>query len=217
MVGILLGDHMSQQSRPGQSLGDRLGGLAGRDDLAFAVRAGVRAAHVFDDEQRRRLVIELLAALGADLDPGLATLRAAALGLGQLVDDRAREGDSWASPCGRGGAASSWCQLSPRFGLGGGTALPGSEAAGATGRRRRRGSAAADWGRSVRCAGRRGGAGGGRGDAGARSFSCRCLPEHVEQFEDHLLEDGGIVGQRRRGDRRGARAWWGGRLSLIPS
>ena len=88
MVGILLGDHMSQQSRSGQALLDRLGGLAGRDDLAFAVRAGVRAADVFDHEQGRRLVIELLAALGADLDPALATLRAAALGLGQLVDPR---------------------------------------------------------------------------------------------------------------------------------
>ena len=80
MVGILLGDHMSEQSRPGQALVDRLGGLAGRDDLALAVRAGVRAAHVFDHEQGRRLVIELLAALRADLDSGLATLRAAALG-----------------------------------------------------------------------------------------------------------------------------------------
>ena len=88
MVGILFGDHMSQQSRPGQALVDRLGGLAGRDDLALAVRAGVRAAHVFDHEQGRRLVIELLAALRADLDSALATLRAAALGFGQLVDPR---------------------------------------------------------------------------------------------------------------------------------
>ena len=105
MVGILLGDHMSQQSRPGQALLDRLGGLAGGDDLALAVRAGVGTAHVFDDEQARRLVVELLAVLLADLDPGLATLRAAAFGLGQLVDTGAREGDPWARPCGRGGRA----------------------------------------------------------------------------------------------------------------
>ena len=56
--------------------------------MTLAVWAGVSAAPVLDDEQRRRLVIELLAALGADLDPGLATLGAAAFGLGQLVEDR---------------------------------------------------------------------------------------------------------------------------------
>ena len=88
VVGILLGDHMSEQSRSRQALLDRLGGLAGRDDLPLAVRAGVRATHVFDHEQGRRLIIQLLAALGADLDPALATLRAAALGFGQFVDPR---------------------------------------------------------------------------------------------------------------------------------
>jgi hypothetical protein len=48
----------------------------------------VGTAPVLDDEQRRRLVIELLAALGADLESWLATLGAAAFGLGQLVEGR---------------------------------------------------------------------------------------------------------------------------------
>ena len=56
--------------------------------MTLAVRAGVRAAHMFDDEQRRRLVIELLAALSADLGSGLTALGTAALGFGQIVDDR---------------------------------------------------------------------------------------------------------------------------------
>ncbi len=60
MVGILLGDHMSKDPRSGQALLNRLGGLAGRDDLPLAVRAGVRAAHLFDHEQGRRLIIKLL-------------------------------------------------------------------------------------------------------------------------------------------------------------
>src|SRR3954462_15800531 len=88
MVGKFLGDHMSQQSRPGQALLDRLGGLAGRDDLAFAVLTGIRAADVFDHEQGRWLIVELLALLRADLDSALATLRAATFGLRQLVDPR---------------------------------------------------------------------------------------------------------------------------------
>ena len=88
VVNILVGDHMSQESRTGQTLGNRLRGLAGGDDLTLAVRAGVRAAHMFDDEQRRRLVIELLAALSADLGSGPTALGTAALGFGQIVDDR---------------------------------------------------------------------------------------------------------------------------------
>src|SRR5262249_58798810 len=89
---ILLGDHMSQQTRPGQPLGDGLRGLLRGRDMALAMRAGVSTAAVLDDEQRLRLVIELLAALGADLESWLATLGTAAFGLGQLVEDRdARE------------------------------------------------------------------------------------------------------------------------------
>ena len=57
VIGILLGDHMSQEPRPGQSLGDGLRGLLRGGDMALAMRAGVRTAHVLDDEQRRRLVM----------------------------------------------------------------------------------------------------------------------------------------------------------------
>src|SRR5262249_27763685 len=88
MVGVLLGDHMSQESRPGQSLWNGLHGLIRGDDMTFTVRAGVGTALVFHDEQRCRLVIELLAALGADLNSGLATFGTSAFGLSQLVDDR---------------------------------------------------------------------------------------------------------------------------------
>jgi hypothetical protein len=53
------------------------------------------------------LVIELLDALGADLDPELATLGAAAFDLGQLVEDRdarviSRRGSTNAEPNRRG-------------------------------------------------------------------------------------------------------------------
>src|SRR5262249_3256222 len=92
MIGILLGDHMSQETRPGQSLGDGLRGLLRGGDMSLAVRAGVSTAPVLDDEQRRRPVIELFAALGADLGSWLAAVGAAAFDLGQLVEDRdARE------------------------------------------------------------------------------------------------------------------------------
>ena len=195
MVGILFGDHMSEQSRPGQALLDRLGGLAGRDDLALAVRAGVRAAHVLDHEQGRRLVVELLAALRADLDSALATLRAAALGFGQLVDPRHAPEILGQGPAAVGARLLRWGRA--RLGLG----------------RDRVG----------RFRGLRGhrleGVGNEQGLIGVEAFGAGAVEppqeeveavlqllvlasrvaERVEQFEDHLLEDGGIVGQRRRG------------------
>ncbi len=45
MVGILIGNHMSQEPRPGQALGDGLGRLIRGDDVAFTVWAGVGTAH----------------------------------------------------------------------------------------------------------------------------------------------------------------------------
>ena len=199
MVGILLGDHMSQQSRSGQALLDRLGGLAGRDDLALAVRAGVRAAHVFDHEQGRRLIVELLAALRADLDPALAALRAAALGFRQLVDPRHAPEILGQGPAAVG--ARLLLGRCTRFGLGWDRVA---------------------WFRDLR-GHRLEGVGNEQGLIGVEAFGARAVDspqeeveavlqlvvlasrvaERGEQFEDHLLEDGGIVGQRRRGIGKG--------------
>ena len=164
--------------------------------MTLAVRAGVGAAPVLDDEQRRRLVIELLAALGADLDPWLATLGAAAFGLGQLVEDRdARE---ILGQCLAAVAALLLLGAGFLFGsrIGGGRGLW-------RGGRRRVVEGVGDQQRLI----------------GVESFGARAVEaaeeeiepmleflvlvpgpvQDVEQFEDHLLEDDGIVGQRRRG------------------
>jgi hypothetical protein len=91
-IGILLGDHKGQEPRPGQALGDGLGRLIWRNGVTFAMRAGVGPTAVFHDEQRRRLVAELLAALDADLDPRLATTAGRSI-------QRRREAPWGACPC----------------------------------------------------------------------------------------------------------------------
>ena len=131
MVGILFGDHMSQESRPGQALLDRLGGLAGRDDLAFAVRAGVRAADVFDHEQGRRLDNRVARCARRRSGSGSRHTPGSGARLRSTRRPEARGGGSWARPCGRGDASVSWGPCPVR--AAGGTASVGSEVSGATG------------------------------------------------------------------------------------
>ena len=68
MIGVLRCDDLGQQARARPPLVDRRGRPLGRHHRALARPAGVGEAHVLGDEQRRRLIVELLAHLLADLD-----------------------------------------------------------------------------------------------------------------------------------------------------
>jgi hypothetical protein len=60
-VSDILGhDHVRQQPFADERFLDRLGSGRGPDDALVAVRAGILGAHRFDDEETRRLVLELL-------------------------------------------------------------------------------------------------------------------------------------------------------------
>src|SRR5262245_10446942 len=83
MIVVFAGDDLGQQSRARQALVDRLCRLVGRGDMGLTLWAGIGAADVLDDEQRRRLIIELLADVLADLETRGATFRAGAFGFAE--------------------------------------------------------------------------------------------------------------------------------------
>jgi hypothetical protein len=87
VVGVLGRDHLGQQPGAGAPLVDRLRGQRRGDHMALTGLARVFAAHVFDDEERGRLVVELLARLLADLHQPRAAGRARALRLRQGMLD----------------------------------------------------------------------------------------------------------------------------------
>lgn len=94
MVSKLGGDDVGQQARAAESLGHRadLGGsgglhpLGGGNLVRGAMGASVGLLDRAQDEEPRRLQVQLLRGLGADADARLATTRAALLGRGEVVD-----------------------------------------------------------------------------------------------------------------------------------
>ena len=67
MIGVLVGDHMGQQSRTRQPLVDRLGRLGRDGHMLLARPAGVLAADELADEKRGRDVVQLLADLVGEM------------------------------------------------------------------------------------------------------------------------------------------------------
>jgi hypothetical protein len=92
MSPVLADDHLGQQSlgqqsRPRQPFVDGLGRLAGENDLLLAVLAGVLRRHMLHDEQRGRLIVELLADFFTDGLSSLAAARAKPLSRWHVMDD----------------------------------------------------------------------------------------------------------------------------------
>ena len=87
MIGVFGGDDLGEQPRAGTALLDRRGRALGRDHRPLTRVAGIREAHVLGDEERGRLVVELLARLLANLDQAPAARRAGAALLRQRVLD----------------------------------------------------------------------------------------------------------------------------------
>ena len=85
MIRVLRGDDLGEQPGAGPALFDRCRRPLGCDHRALARLAGVGEAHVLGDEQRGRLVVELLARLLADLDQARAAGRTGAALLRQRV------------------------------------------------------------------------------------------------------------------------------------
>jgi len=86
VVAVLVGDHLGQQARAGQTLLDRLSRLAGGLDVPLALAAGICRADVLDHVEFGRFVFELLAGLLADAYPHLTAAGALLLLVGQIVD-----------------------------------------------------------------------------------------------------------------------------------
>jgi transposase InsO family protein len=96
MVTVLAHDHLGQQARPGQTARNRLGRLLGHDHVLLRKRKpafgkllppGVFLPHVNRHEKRRRLPIDLLAPLFADLDQILRTAQRFLFRFREIVDD----------------------------------------------------------------------------------------------------------------------------------
>jgi site-specific DNA recombinase len=88
MIGELVGDHVGQETRAGQSFVDRLGRL-GRDRHMLLTRSTrILAADELADEKRGRNVVQLLADLIVEMGAKPATTRAGSFLLGEFDDDR---------------------------------------------------------------------------------------------------------------------------------
>jgi len=87
VVAVLAGNDLGQEPGTRQALVDRLCRLGSGRDLALTVPAGVGGPHVFDDEQGSRLVVELLADLGADALALVPALWTQALRYGHVMLD----------------------------------------------------------------------------------------------------------------------------------
>ena len=88
VIGIFADRDVSQQPRAGQALVDRLGEPLGDHDVGLAGLAGILGADVFEHDQGRGDVFELLADFLADAGPLGAAVGAGALFGRDVVQDR---------------------------------------------------------------------------------------------------------------------------------
>ena len=88
VIGIFADRDVSQQPRAGQPLLDRLGEPLGDHDVGLAGLAGIFGADVFEHDQRRGDVFELLADFLTDAGPLGAAVGAGALFGRDVVQDR---------------------------------------------------------------------------------------------------------------------------------
>jgi hypothetical protein len=88
MIGKLVGDHMSQENRTGQSHVDPLGRFGRDRDVFLARSTRILSTNELTDEERGRNVVQLLADLIVEMGAKPATARAGSLLLGGFNDDR---------------------------------------------------------------------------------------------------------------------------------
>ena len=187
VILILIDDHLGAESRSRQAAVDRLRRFGGDDHLALAALAGVLDPLMLDDEHFGGFVVVLAGRLDADLRTLLPAFRTKPLGFGQLVAARlVPQFARWSAPAMRpvGLAALLWLLF----------------------RRRRRGRRFGDLvigrpkqerliriGRLRRVITPQQGI-----EPPLQRLAIAALAaQGANQFGDHLLEDGGIVGQGR--------------------